>query len=210
MIYENLYDQLSTGDIILFSDTKFILSRIIEWVTGTPFSHIGIIWRDPHIDGKQYQGLYLFESVGMSDIKDVENGEYKFGVQIRDFKSIVNEYDGRIWVRQMSCERNSDFFEKLAYAHSKVHGITYDLDPRDWFRVLFDIDIGDTTKTNEMFCSALVAFVYDQLGLLKNTDVKWSLIRPCDFSSTYSKSRIEFNNDKCTMCVDIILKDLQT
>lgn len=203
-----IYDQLETGDIILFSDTTFIFSRVIEWVTGTPFSHIGIVWKNPCIDGKYYKGLHIFESVGMSDIRDVENGQFKFGVQIRPLEKVVEEYNGRVWVRQLSCVRDDTFLENLSRVHSRVHGVTYDLDPRDWFRVLFDIDVGDTIKTNEMFCSALVAFVYDQLGLLKDREnVKWSLVRPCDFSSTYKNGRIAFNDDTCQMCVDTILKE---
>jgi hypothetical protein len=197
---------LETGDILLFSDTTFIFSRIIEYVTGTPFSHVALAWVDPILDGKLHKGVFVFESTGLSDIPDIEDGKLKFGVQVRPLDDVVREYKGRVWMRKLRYSRSPSFEETFRISHDTIKGVTYDLDPRDWFRVLFDIKIGDTQKTNEMYCSALVGYVYDRLGLIQDPHMfQWTLARPCDFSSTYSPSRIPFD-DTCVLDVDVQIK----
>jgi hypothetical protein len=204
MATSTLFNYFESGDLLLFSDTTFLFSRIIETFTGTPFSHVAMVLRDPILEGVKHLGLYIFESTGMSDIPDVENGMFKLGVQIRPLEKVLSEYNGRVWWRQLRTVRDDAFYNKLYNAHSKVHGVKYDLDPRDWFRVLFDIDIGNVRKTNEMYCSALVGFVYNELELFTQNDVEWTLVRPCDYSSTYSKSRISFN-EKCVVAPDVLI-----
>ena len=62
---------LQTGDMILFNGNYF-LSRIIEYITGSIYSHTAIIIKNPNFLGEQYQGTYIIES-GYEDKKDVEN-----------------------------------------------------------------------------------------------------------------------------------------
>ena len=53
--------------------------------------------------------------------------------------------------------------------------------PLDWICALFRYD-RKPKKTDRFWCSALVGYIYTELGLLPyNTD--WSILRPSDFSS---------------------------
>lgn len=76
------------------------------------------------------------------------------------------------------------YYDKLTKIHEIIHDKPYDTDPLDLIRVELRIDLGDCRKTNEFFCSALVAFIYTQLGFLP-TDTQWDLVLPKDFNVGY-------------------------
>ena len=69
--------------------------------------------------------------------------------------------------------------------HKTVYDKPYDCLPKDWIAALFHETNGTDARTTKHFwCSALVGYIYTQLGLLsENTD--WSILRPSDFSSSY-------------------------
>ena len=74
----------------------------------------------------------------------------------------------------------------------KSEGVKYDLHVFDWFRALFDIEIGDRQLTNRYWCSALLAYIYVELGLLDKT-LEWSMIEPKQFSY-YENKRLSYKN----------------
>ena len=85
------------------------------------------------------------------------------------------------------------FMRNWRKVHSVVHNKTYDFNPEDWIKNMFNLHYGKIQQTNSFVCSALVSFVYACLGVLpENTD--WCLIRPCDFSSWKKGTRIECVN----------------
>ena len=88
----NLQD-LQTGDIILFNG-NYLLSRFIEYISGSIYSHVAIIIKNPNFLGEQYEGIYILES-GYEGKKDVENDRYKFGVQLTNFEELVKNYKGK-------------------------------------------------------------------------------------------------------------------
>ncbi len=189
---------LQTGDMILFNGNYF-LSRIIEYITGSIYSHAAIIIKNPNFLGEQYQGTYIIES-GYEDKKDVENNRYKFGVQLTNFEELLKNYNGKIYVRKLNCERNQDFYQKIIDFHSDVHNLPYDTNPIDWFKAKFNIDIGNIQKKNTFWCSALVSYFYVKLGFLNN-NIPWTLIKPQDLSS--SSNTLKFIH--CTLSDDTII-----
>lgn len=189
---------LQTGDMILFNGNYF-LSRIIEYITGSIYSHTAIIIKNPNFLGEQYQGTYIIES-GYEDKKDVENNRYKFGVQLTNFEELLKNYNGKIYVRKLICERNQDFYQKIIDFHSDVHNLPYDLNPIDWFKAKFNIDIGNIQKINTFWCSALTSYFYVKLGFLNN-NIPWTLIKPQDLSS--SSNTLTFIH--CTLSDDTII-----
>lgn len=191
----NLQD-LQTGDIILFNG-NYLLSRFIEYISGSIYSHAAIIIKNPNFLGEQYEGIYILES-GYEDKKDVENDRYKFGVQLTNFEELVKNYKGKIYVRKLTCQRNEDFNQKVIQFHSNVHNLPYDLNPLDWFKAKFNIDIGNIQKKNTFWCSALVAYFYVFLGFL-NQNTSWTLTKPQDLSS--SSDTLKFIN--CSLSEDI-------
>ena len=79
----NYEDILDTGDIILFSG-NYILSKAIEFVTDSVYSHVAVIIKNPKfIDKELEDGLYIIES-GTESITDPENNRKKFGVQLKN------------------------------------------------------------------------------------------------------------------------------
>ena len=189
---------LQTGDMILFNGNYF-LSRIIEYITGSIYSHAAIIIKNPNFLGEQYQGTYIIDS-GYENKKDVENNRYKFGVQLTNFEELLKNYNGKIYVRKLNCERNQQFYQKIIDFHSDVHNLPYDTNPIDWFKAKFNIDIGNIQKKNTFWCSALVSYFYVKLGFLNN-NIPWTLIKPQDLSS--SSNTLKFIH--CTLSDDTII-----
>ena len=182
-------DELETGDIILFSGNYF-LSHIIEYFTNSIYSHTGIILKNPNLGDAKFKGIYLLES-GFENTPDPENNRIKKGVQIINFEEKFKNYKGRIYVRKLHCTRDKKFYEKIIQIHSAVHNIPYDLNPIDWIKGYYKIDIGNTQKENTYWCSALVSFVYVELGFL-DKHIPWTLISPKELSS--SSNKLKFIN----------------
>ena len=180
----------NTGDIILFSDTTFLPSKIIEKLSASPYSHVGMVLRDPVWINEKLVGLYLFESTGLTDIPEVESGELRQGVQIRPLQSVIDEYNGSVFWRKVNCNRDDQFNEKLSEAHKLAHAKPYDLNPWDWLRAMFGVKVGGMTD-KRFFCSALVAWICSRVGLL-DSDTAWTIVRPCDLSEQYSGGRVKW------------------
>ena len=186
MDYENI--PFATGDILLFHGTTSggncfmnFLSGAIEKCTHSNYSHAGIVVIDPEFTPEPLKGKYILESTGMEDIKDVEDHQIKFGVQLRNLREVINNYDGKIYWRQLHCERSDNFYKKLSAVHSIVHNRPYD-DGFDYVKSLFNWHVGDLQKEKTFFCSALVSFIYVAWGFLpKNTP--WSIVRPSQLSN---------------------------
>ena len=175
-------NELNTGDLILFSNSDTLFSKIIQYFTKSSYSHIGMVVRDPNFTSKKLEGLFLWES-GLETFYDAEDNQIKLGVQISDLSKVIensNKNQTKLYVRKLI---NPPNFEKLKDIHDVVHNKPYDLVPKDWIEALERKD--DTPqKTDRFWCSALVGYIYTQLGLLsENTD--WSILRPSDFSSSY-------------------------
>jgi len=177
-------NELETGDIILFNGNYF-MSHIVEYFTNSIYSHIGIILKNPDLGDATFKGIYLLESE-KENTPDPENNRIKKGVQIINLEEKMKNYNGRIYVRKLQCTRDKAFYEKIKHIHSSVHNIPYDLNPIDWIKAELHLDIGNTQKMNTYWCSALVTYVFVQLGFL-NKNIQWSLISPQDLSSSCCK-----------------------
>ena len=195
---------MQTGDIILFSDTTFLPSRIIEFASQSIYSHIGIIVKD--ILGLPNDKIFILESTGFSDIPDALDSKIKWGVQIRAFEKVKNEYNGRIFHRALSCDRTAEFYETLEKVYSFVHDKSYNTSPVEWFNLLIGkevIDEDSLSSHTSFVCSSLVAFIYKNLDLISTHE--FSLARPKDFGTEdfgADKRRVTFIN--CILDKEII------
>jgi len=189
-------DELETGDIVLFSGNYF-LSHIVEYFTKSIYSHVGVILKNPNLGDATFKGIYLLESE-RENTPDPENNRIKKGVQIINLEEKMKQYKGRVYVRKLHCTRDKEFYEKIKKIHSTVHNIPYDLNPIDWVKGYYKLDIGNTQKENTYWCSALVSYLYVELGFL-NENIPWTLISPQDLSSTNKKLKFincKLDNDK--------------
>ena len=182
-------DDLETGDIVLFHGNYF-LSQIVEYFTHSLYSHVGVVLKNPNLGDATFTGIYLLESE-REDTPDPENHRIKKGVQIINLEEKIKNYKGRVYVRKLHCTRDNDFYQKIIKIHSAVHNIPYDLNPIDWIKAGLQLNTGNTQKKNTYWCSALVAYVYVQLGFL-NKDIPWTILSPQDLSS--SSNKLFFHN----------------
>jgi hypothetical protein len=181
----------NTGDLILFSG-RSTMSSIVEYVTQGTWSHVGMVVKDPDylINTKSKKGCFLYES-GEGETVDIDTGSTLFGIQLIDLSQYIAKYDGIVGYRKLTwnkTESDVDAAMRIIYNttyHKKYDWNPYDLvDPaihnRYW---MIDKILGiNTRRTDKFFCSALIAYVYTQLGLLK-PNTEWSLIYPKFFGA---------------------------
>tara|TARA_B100000927_G_scaffold277283_1_gene258765 strand:- start:999 stop:1706 length:708 start_codon:yes stop_codon:yes gene_type:complete len=213
-INSELIKEFKTGDVLLFehkanvsSWSEAMMSFLdggISWFTQSKYSHVGIVVRDPEFTNPKLKGLFLLES-NKEDIPDAENNEIKFGAEIIDLNYIIKNYNGRIYWRQLECDRGEKFTELFANAHSIIHNRPYDLIITDWISAAFGLDNRNPQRTKTFWCSALVAFIYTQLGLL-SPETKWTMVTPKMFGTERQRSPMRFLN--CKLKGEVIVKDL--
>src|SRR5437016_13525268 len=88
MNYEQIAGSLDTGDLMLFAAT-FEESKVIELVTGFPFSHCGMVAR---FEGDS--NVYLLESVGGSRAfpDPIDHKMDKTGVRVVNLMQLLPYY----------------------------------------------------------------------------------------------------------------------
>lgn len=196
--WEQEIEKLETGDILLMDDTSFWFSKMVTKISGSKWSHIGIILKDPTYINPALQGLYLWQS-GTETYVDSEDKINKFGVRIDDLKEKLETYTGYIAYRKLNPnlkELVPDFEERLVKAHKIAHGDKYDINIIDFLNAREYVQESQSIwsklfkKTNNFFCSALVGFIYQQLGLLPE-DTEWTCCEPKTFSSEDDKLELK-------------------
>ena len=175
-------NELKTGDIILFDyEGHSIISSLLKRFTKSNFTHVGMILKDPKFIHPSLKGLYVWES-GKEDNPDPQDNKKKIGVQITPFIEIYDKYKNtgsKIYIRKIK-DNNIFTDENLKKIHGIVYDKPYDIVPLDWIEGYLQKDL-NPQKTNRFWCSALIGYIYTQLGIL-NPDTDWSILRPCDFS----------------------------
>jgi hypothetical protein len=174
---------LKTGDIILFNGTKSLFDHLIEKVTGTPWSHIGIILKNPTFIDPSLNGIYMWES-GDENFPDPSTGKKTLGVRISRLKDVyeTTKNDNNMYFRRITTEEpitNDD----LMNIYNVVRNKPYDINIIDWIAAALKINIKRTTK--RFWCSAFVGYIFWYLKYFKD-DIDWTILRPSDFSTGYS------------------------
>lgn len=198
---KNLYNKLSTGDLLLFHGTATV-SCCIEFFTKSKFSHIGMILKDPVMIDDKLEGLYLWES-GKEDFPDAEDNEHIYGVMISPLDKVINEYGiENCFVRCLNNNKTINLND-IKNIHESVHHLPYDLNPIDWLEAglyelhnLTDVNYTDKLKLikkkskvktpKSVWCSALIGYIYYRLQLINNP--YWKLLSPEDW--TFKKEKI--------------------
>lgn len=183
-----------TGDILLYN-SSYWYSRLIELATGSLFSHIAIILRDPTYINPKLTGLYILES-SYEDIPDSNTGKKVWGVQIIPLQHVIdgykNSYMGNLYYRKLESEKTEEFYTTLTKCINHVEGDKYDMNPIDWLKAKYDIQLGNIHKDSTFWCAALVGYVYSCLGYIdKNTP--WTILPPKKFSH-YENDKLTFTN----------------
>lgn len=173
------------------------------WATGSKYSHCAIIIKNPRFTCTKKTGLFILES-SYENFPDVEDNEYKLGCELEDFDKVINTYKengGSVYWRKLHCDRNEDFYLKLAEAHSVLHNRPYDLVLTDWLKAAFHLNVGNTQNKKRFWCSALVAYVYTKLGFL-NENTPWTIVSAKTFG-TEQPDKYEMQYTNCTLDKEI-------
>jgi hypothetical protein len=183
--------QLETGDIILFRGSG-IIATFLEYFGKSKYSHVGIILKNPKfLNDKLEDGIYILES-SYNNTPDAEDNKLKLGVQIHRLDDVLPEFGkNSAYIRKVNCVRDQQFYEKLSNIHKEIHNKPYDLNVFDWISAKYNLnnEISPTPlykHTREFWCSALVSYIFYELGMIKQ-DINWTLIAPREFSSVEGK-----------------------
>jgi hypothetical protein len=197
--------QIETGDLLLFHGTGWI-SRTLEWVGCSKYSHVGILVKNPSfLHAGLEDGWYVLDS-SWGSIPDKEDNTIKFGVQLHRLDEVMSMYDpDSIFVRKIVATRDAEWYKKFKEVHDMVFNKPYDTHIVDWImaslQLRYPIPISPLWKnTTRFWCSSLVSFIYLQLGWI--SDVNWTLIAPREYSSTESTGQVLFTciiNDECQL-----------
>lgn len=186
-----MLNTLDTLDIVLFTGTG-IISKVLEYFGQSKYSHVGVILKNPKFLNENLEdGLYLLES-SSNNTPDVEDDVLKIGVQIHKLEDVLREFSkNSVYIRKVHCKRDDDFYKRLTDIHKKIHNKPYDLNIFDWISAEYNLNKEILPsqiykQTNSFWCSALVSYIFYELGLLKE-DINWSIIAPREFSSTEGK-----------------------
>lgn len=192
---------LKTGDLLLChsgplpkpaSWGQWLLhafTSTIDLFTASPYSHAAIVLRDPHFLPEPIAGgLYVWESSYEAGVPDPQDGRSdKIGVRITPLSDFIASYapHGRI-VHRALVGRNVELClsnERLRTVHDVVYDKPYDLHLKDWVAAALHPRAPYPCTTERFWCSAFVAYVYAQCGVLR-ADTQWTTMRPCDFDLT--------------------------
>jgi len=165
---------LNTGDIILFAGEQGLFDKFLNIFTGSRYTHVGIVIKDPdNLD----KGLYMLES-GLEPMPDCETGKKIFGVQLHKLDEVAK--GPNVFYRKLCLDTPRDLTSDVCAIDKLIHGKPYDINPIDWLEAelrILHVDCVSKQETSSFWCSALVAYIYVKLGLLDES-VPWTLISP--------------------------------
>jgi hypothetical protein len=177
---------IGTFDVILFAGTQWYPSRLIEWFTGSPYSHIALGLHSPtYIDAKLAEGYYIIES-GEELRPCVTSGQLVWGPQIQPWREILDSYPGRVYVRRFQWLNRPpparDIEQRMLEAWQATSSAVYDDNPLDWIRDELGLNLdSDCRKTNEFVCSVYAAYLLYCIGVLPTT-IEWGHFLPRDYA----------------------------
>jgi cell wall-associated NlpC family hydrolase len=91
LAYDQVRDQLQTGDIVFCSGTYFF-SKSIQWFTRSVWSHVGIVYRDDNL-----LRIFVLESETAIGVRLVPLSKY-----LRDYHGRNKPYKGRIVIGRIT------------------------------------------------------------------------------------------------------------
>ena len=211
--YKYDLSNLETGDVVLFSSNDGFVSKLIQWYTGSKWTHVGIVLKDPYYISKKLKGYYLLES-GYNDFRNIEH-KYTYGVQISNLYKKIDTYPGLVKYRKINKPvENKKYIIKDIY-HS-IRDRPYDLSIYDFLCLKKNIQLktnqynifysylknifDNHRKINTFICSSLVGYVYEEFNLLPK-DTNWSECEPVTFSDDNKENKKLFSFLDCEQMI---------
>lgn len=180
MTYDELRPRLGTGDLVLFSG-KGGLSAGIKWATGSPWSHIAMVYSI-----SEHDMVLLWEATTPTNVADVNTGEPRDGVQMVPLSDRLRKYNGDFAFRLLDLDVTGEMLTALQRFRSEVKARPYEKDKIELVKAAYDGPFGKNQEDlSSLFCSELIAEAYQRMGLLPfaPNDKPSNEYVPGDFSS---------------------------
>lgn len=164
--YDRARSTIQDGDVLLYRG-RSLQSRIIQWITGSPYSHAGLAvwWNDR---------LMVLEAVSR-------------GVLVTPLSANVRAYQGDVEWFTSTVEIEEGRRQRLVLLAQKELGKEY----ATWKAILLGLRMlfGRTAERRDalrrqrkLFCSLYVAAVYNAIGLDLTKDVSDEFTSPADIA----------------------------
>lgn len=187
--YEDLRDELKTGDIVLFSSSS-PLSWATKLATMSKWSHVGMI-----VCLEEYEFVTVWESTTSTGLRDLDTKRLHKGVQLTPLSSRVQGYKGDVAVRRLSgANFGGDRVQGLMRLRKRLRNTPYEQHALELINAALDTPLHESTEDlSSVFCSELVAEAYQELGLLPSGEGQKpsNEYTPVDFSSQRTLSLIQ-------------------
>lgn len=199
MTYDEIRPTLKTGDIIGMSG-RGLFSKLIRFGTRkrdpqgnrikTKWTHVALVIDPSELAARQLtvakrkkldRTLLCFESTTLSQVRDIETGEFVKGVQTSLLSERIATYKGDVWIRRLNKKLSKEQIEAIMALRQEVKGRSYE---RSWWslvRAAIDWPFSRQRKDlSTIFCSELEAAAYQVANLL-GLDPSASEHDPADF-----------------------------
>ncbi len=164
MNYEEIAPTLNTGDVVLFGfGGKGPISNTIKRFTFSMWSHVGMVLRSEDI------GLNLMiESTTLSNVRDIDSGDFREGVQVVSLIDRLNLYTGDVGFRRMeNVARTREMIAVIVGLRREFRGREYEQSKLELIRSVYDGPFGSNVEDlSSLFCSELVAEMWQSIGWL--------------------------------------------
>ena len=188
MDFDQIKGQLDTGDLMLFA-ANFEESKLIELVTGFPFSHCGMVLRLPNDPN-----IYFLESVGDSQAfyDPIDHKMEAVGVRVVNLMQMLPYYmpftNNLLTYRKLAIDRTLAWQQQIMGFIEQVDGTPFPNDDSfiinyilgHYRNIAADTNLG--TQDKVMYCAQLVAGAYIAAGMLPSA-IPPNYYSPADFSS---------------------------
>jgi len=154
----NRFEELNSGDVILYSG-KHPLHLRQQKVTGCRWSQVGLVLRLPN-----NPLAFVFESTKLSNCCDTVIGEIVHGVQIAPLDNRIDDFEGKVAVRQIWPRLSKSANLKLCCFVREVHGRPFNVSK--WTAARAFGRCNAPHDGSSFFCSELVAEAFQRIGLL--------------------------------------------
>ncbi len=175
MDYSQLAPTLQTGDIFLFHGTTWV-SKVIDAITDSEYSHIGMVVREEGQTGPN--GLYLWQSF------EPEGGVVYDPLEPYLNKYIASELGASFVCRQLAVDRSAAMIAALDAYMPTVKGLGFP-SFQQWIINWISGHLGIPSAQNTFFCSELVSQTFMKMGLLP----------PTPLDTTYAPANFQASND---------------
>ena len=196
----------STWSGWLAGGVMHMFSTAIQSATGSPFSHVAMVLRDPSFIRPPLTGLYVWES-SVEEVKDPQDGKSgKVGVRMTPLKNFLQKFadDGNsVVLRRLVASDGIMSTAKLRAIHQTVYCKPYDLVMRDWIASLRPAN-QHIQATDRFWCSALVGYIYTKCGILA-ADTDWTTLSPADLAMSTQRLSYVCPEKACLDSSEVLL-----